>query len=201
MRGSDPQVVQIARTWLGTPYRHQGATRHAGCDCLGLIRGVWRELYGSEPQTPPPYRPDWAETLPGEPMLAAARRWLVEREVATAAPGDVLLFRMSPAAAVKHCAILAAVPTAHDPHPRMIHAYWGRAVVESWLGPWWRRRLVAAFSFPDLQRSGSPHPTLSPEGRGALNPGPSPLWGEGGTRAQRGRVRGTAAPQEQAWPR
>lgn len=24
----------------------------------------------------------------------------------------------------------------------MIHAYWGRAVVESWMGPWWRRRLV-----------------------------------------------------------
>jgi hypothetical protein len=30
----------------------------------------------------------------------------------------------------------------------MIHAYWGRSVVESWMGSWWRRRLVAAFVWP-----------------------------------------------------
>ena len=60
----------------------------------------------------------------------------------------MLLFRMSPTAAIKHAAILTAAPTAHDPHPRMIHAYWGRAVVESWMGRWWRRRLAAAFAFP-----------------------------------------------------
>jgi NlpC/P60 family putative phage cell wall peptidase len=142
------QIVQIARTFIGTPYRHQGAAKGAGCDCLGLIRGVWRELYGTDAPTPPPYRPDWAEVCDSEPMLDAARRWLVERSLQTATPGDVLLFRMSPAAAIKHCAILVAAPTPHDPHPRMIHAYWGRAVVESWMGPWWRRRLVAAFSFP-----------------------------------------------------
>jgi len=142
-------IVAIARTWLGTPYRHQGAAKHAGCDCLGLIRGVWRELYGVEAEAPPPYRPDWAEVAAGEPMLAAARRWLAKRAIDAAQPGDVLLFRMSPAAAIKHAAILAAPPTAHDPHPRMIHAYWGRAVVESWLGPWWRRRLAAAFAFPE----------------------------------------------------
>ena len=53
---------------------------------------------------------------------------------------------MAPDAVVKHAAILTALPTAHDPQPRMIHAYWGRAVVESWIGPWWRRRL--AFAFP-----------------------------------------------------
>ena len=148
---ADPNdILTIARTWLGTPYRHQGATKYAGCDCLGLIRGVWRELYGREAETPPPYRPDWAEVCAAEPMLDAARRWLVQRAATKAEPGDVLLFRMSPAAAIKHCAILTAAPTPHDPHPRMIHAYWGRAVVESWMGPWWRRRLAEVFSFPKI---------------------------------------------------
>ena len=141
-------IVQIARAWIGTPYRHQSSTKGAGCDCLGLIRGVWRALYGEEPEAPPPYRPDWAETLAGEPMLEAARRWLVERGPDAARLGDVILFRMSPKAAIKHCAILSAPSTTADPHPRMIHAYWGRAVCESWLGPWWRRRLQGAFSFP-----------------------------------------------------
>jgi NlpC/P60 family putative phage cell wall peptidase len=159
-------VVRIARTWLATPYRHQGAAKGAGCDCLGLIRGVWRELYGVEPESPPPYRPDWAEVCTTEPMLEAARRHLIEIPLAAARPGDVLLFRISPSAAVKHAAILSAAPTAADPHPRMIHAYWGRAVVESWLGPWWRRRLAAGFGFP------SDTPLACHPGRSA-EPGPS----------------------------
>lgn len=142
-----PDVVAAALAWRGTPYRHQQSLQGVGCDCLGLLRGVWRGLYGSEPEPPPPYRPDWAEVCGEERMLAAARRWLVEIAPERAPPGAVLLFRMSREACVKHCAILTALPEA-EPHGRMVHAYWGRAVVESWIGPWWRRRLVAAFAFP-----------------------------------------------------
>ena len=28
--------------WIGTPYRHQASLKGVGCDCLGLVRGVWR---------------------------------------------------------------------------------------------------------------------------------------------------------------
>lgn len=134
-------IVAAARGWTGTPYRHQASVRGHGCDCLGLVRGVWREIYGAEPQTPPPYRPDWAETGGRDGLVEAARRWCVEIPRATAEPGDLLLFRMSENAIAKHCAIL----TGED---RMIHAYWGRSVVESWIVPWWRRRLALAFRFP-----------------------------------------------------
>jgi NlpC/P60 family putative phage cell wall peptidase len=48
---------------------------------------------------------------------------------------------MAPGAVAKHCAIQSAPD-------RMIHAYWGRACVESALGRWWRERRVAAFRFP-----------------------------------------------------
>ena len=30
----------------------------------------------------------------------------------------------------------------------------GRTVVESWMGSWWRKRLVAAFRWPGVERSG-----------------------------------------------
>ncbi len=80
-----------------------------------------------------------------ETLLDAARDWLIEKPVEAMQPGDVLLFRMAEGVPVKHCAILSAVG---GPEPRMIHAYWGRAVVESWMGPWWRRRLTAVFAFP-----------------------------------------------------
>ena len=142
-------IVAAARSWIGTPYRHQASRKSAGCDCLGLVRGVWRELYGAEPETPPPYRPDWAETGARETRLEAARRHLVEIPLDSFQPGDVLLFRMSAEACLKHCAIVSAVQPG-DPEPRIVHAYWGRAVVESWLGPWWRRRLAHAFSFPQV---------------------------------------------------
>ena len=81
-------------------------------------------------------------------LLEAARRWLVEVPVETMRPGDVLLFRMSPGAMVKHCAILSDAAGAE---PRIIHAYWGRAVVESWMGTWWRRRLAAVFRWPGCE--------------------------------------------------
>ena len=47
--------------WIGTPYRHQASLQGVGCDCLGLVRGVWRALVGDEPEQAPPYAPDWAE--------------------------------------------------------------------------------------------------------------------------------------------
>ena len=135
------RVLEETRLWLGTPYRHQASTLGAGCDCLGLVRGVWRGLYGEEPEAPPPYRPDWAEIGVGEPLLEAFGHWLVAIPLPHARPGDVLVFRMAPGAAAKHCAIQSAPD-------RIIHAYWGRACVESALGRWWRERCVAAFRFP-----------------------------------------------------
>lgn len=145
-------AVAAARGWLGTPYRHQASVKGQGADCLGLVRGVWRALYGTEPEAAPPYNADWAEVGGEETLLAAARRRLVEIPAGEAAPGDVLLFRMSPEAPAKHCAVLSDTA---GPEPRMIHAYWGRSVVESWMGPWWRRRLVAAFTWPDATDGGS----------------------------------------------
>ena len=52
-------IVGCARGWLGTPYHHQASVKGVGCDCLGLIRGVWRELCGPEPEAMPAYTRDW----------------------------------------------------------------------------------------------------------------------------------------------
>lgn len=48
------RVVEIARRWIGTPYHHQASLKGVGCDCLGLVRGVYRELCGAEPEPMPP---------------------------------------------------------------------------------------------------------------------------------------------------
>jgi NlpC/P60 family putative phage cell wall peptidase len=134
-------ILTEARAWIGTPYQHQASAMGAGCDCLGLVRGVWRALYGDEPEALPAYTPDWAERRGTETLLGAARRHMREVAMECAAPGDVLLFRMDAQSPAKHAAIL-------DEEERLIHAYWGNAVVRSRFASWWRSRCAAAFIFP-----------------------------------------------------
>ena len=137
---SDPEaVIAAARQWLGTPYRHQGSTLGAGCDCLGLLRGVWRKLYGAEPMPVPPYRADMRDVAHGGALREAAEALLVQAEELEA--GAVVLFRLNRAVAPKHCGILV------DPQ-RFIHAQERLGVVEASLGESWRRRVAGVWRFP-----------------------------------------------------
>jgi NlpC/P60 family putative phage cell wall peptidase len=136
------RVVSIAESWIPTPYRHQASAKGIGCDCLGLIRGIWRELYGLEPELPQPYAPDWAERS-GEDRLmqAAIRHFGAPLPLAEARPGDLLLFRWRADCCAKHAGILAG-------ETRFIHAYEQAAVVRSALVPSWQRRVAGIFRFP-----------------------------------------------------
>ncbi len=134
----------IARAWIGTPYVHQASAQGAGCDCLGLLRGVWRALYGREPAPIPPYSPDWSEAGGREDLMAAADKWLDRKDISDARAGDVLLFRMRAGAVAKHLGIAGDVGAA----PSFIHAYSGHGVLESPLSEPWARKIAARYQFP-----------------------------------------------------
>ena len=140
-------VVETARQWIGTPYLHQASVQGAGADCLGLIRGVWRELYGAEPEAVPAYSRDWSEPQGEERLWQAALRHLLPKPLESATPGDVLLFRMRDRGVAKHLGIQGNIA----PHPTFIHAYSGHSVVESPLSAPWARRVVARFAFPEQE--------------------------------------------------
>lgn len=146
-RLSAEDIVRAARLWIGTPYHHQASVRSVGADCLGLVRGVWRELYGCDAEAPPPYSRDWAEASGIETMLAAAARHLQPLAAADAGAGDVLIFRLRAGAVAKHAAILTGETT-------MIHATEGAAACEVTLSPWWHRRIAGAFRFPSIPARG-----------------------------------------------
>src|SRR5690606_33648301 len=122
-------VVSEALTWVGTPYRHQASLKGVACDCLGLVRGVWRAIYGAEPQEAGVYSRDWAEAGGEERLLEAGRRYFEASDDVTA--GRLVVFRWRAHVPAKHAVILLS-------DDKFIHAYEGSAVMVSALVPQWR---------------------------------------------------------------
>ncbi|PWL19024.1 peptidase P60 [Falsochrobactrum shanghaiense] len=139
------EIIAEAEGWIGTPYRHGASKRDVSCDCLGLVRGIWRALYGNEPETPAAYAPDWAEAVSGDPLLQAARRHMCERDGREPQPGDLLVFRWRRGVAAKHLGIMVR-------ENRFIHAYEGHSVMASVLVPQWRGRIAGIFIFPERKQ-------------------------------------------------
>jgi NlpC/P60 family putative phage cell wall peptidase len=145
MAQTQAEILQELQEWLGTPYVHQASQKGAGCDCLGLVRGVWRAVLGQEPVEVPPYTADWSETDRQETLWQAAQSHLVSKSPEDRQPGDILLFRMRSDAVAKHLGFVSRI----GPTPSFIHAYSGHGVVESPLSTPWARRIVACFEFPE----------------------------------------------------
>lgn len=134
-----------ARGWLGTPYHHQASEKGVGADCLGLIRGIWREVVGAEPERVPPYTSDWGETGGGEMLWQIADRYMSRAATSDIRPGQILLFRMRTDAPAKHLGLVSRAGGS----VAFIHAYQGHGVVESALTESWLRRVVMRFEFPE----------------------------------------------------
>jgi NlpC/P60 family putative phage cell wall peptidase len=137
----DTIIITAARGWIGTPYAHQASVKGVGCDCLGLIRGVWRDVIGKEPEAMPAYSPDWAEAGGKETMAEAASRHMKPITLKDMQPGDLLLFRWRRHLPAKHAGLLTSAES-------FIHAQDGACVCEAPLSPWWRRRIAYVFRFP-----------------------------------------------------
>lgn len=133
-------MVAAARAFIGTPYRHQASLAGAGCDCLGLLRGVWRALYGAEPMAVPAYRADMRDPTNAGALRRAAEALLVV-EAGPMAAGQVVLFRLAGMAEPKHCGILVS-------GSRFIHAQERLGVVEADMTEAWARRVSGRFRFP-----------------------------------------------------
>lgn len=133
-------VVEAARGWLGTPYRHRASTPGAGCDCLGLLRGVWRRLYGAEPAVVPAYRADMRADDKPEALRAAAEQYLTA-ETGPWSAGQVVLFRLGGRAEPRHCGIMVS-------DTRFIHAQEHLGVVEANMTDAWARRVSGRYRFP-----------------------------------------------------
>jgi NlpC/P60 family putative phage cell wall peptidase len=138
----ETQIIEIARSWIGTPFHHQSSLKLVGCDCLGLLLGIWRELYGHEPWVPA-YGTDWARNHRDDALFHALQKYFIPEESDALHAGRVLLFRWRSNWPASHVGLTTSAQT-------MIHAYDGCGTCEGPLPASWRKRIVACFAFPPL---------------------------------------------------
>ena len=136
-------AVAIAQRWIGTDYAHQASLEGIGADCLGLFRGVWRELFGVEPIEVPPYSEDWS-VADGTQMVKTAGCIMDAVTPDAAEPGDIALLRMRQSGPVKHMGILGQ----RREGLTLIHAYSLHGVVETHFSAPWRRRVHSFYALP-----------------------------------------------------
>jgi len=134
------QVVQAARSWVGTRWQHQQSLKGEACDCAGLILGVGREVFGIEAQVPA-----YGHTPFKGTMEAICERHMTRVEKALIAPGDVVLMTWD--VEVHHMGIISSI----DGQLGLIHAHApNKKVVEHRLDTTWMRRIVMAYRFPEV---------------------------------------------------
>lgn len=138
--GRQRQIIACARTYLGTPYQHQGRLKGTGIDCVGLIVGIARECgFFIADRTGYP-------RLPYRGLIETAAAESMDR-ILMPEPGCVALvrFRKYP----QHAAILTDDDTvihAYDP----IQTHHGRGVcVEHGIDERWRERVHSFWRFRD----------------------------------------------------
>ena len=87
---SRQEVVSSARSWLDTPFHHQGRCKGVGVDCIGLVLGVARELA----LVPPDFEiTGYARNPDGVSLMAHAERHMQPLPFAQMQAGDVVVVR------------------------------------------------------------------------------------------------------------
>jgi NlpC/P60 family putative phage cell wall peptidase len=129
------QVIDTARSWIGTPYHHQARLQGVGADCIGLILGVCWELGLTTFDTS-----DYAETPEGDRMIALIEHHCTKLDAMELGALLVLRIRRLP----QHTALAT--------DGGMIHAYQGIGkVAEHYLDPWWMSRVVGIYRLPGVE--------------------------------------------------
>jgi len=85
------RVCAVARTFIGTPYHHNGCLKGVGVDCATLLVLVYREA-GFTITDPPPYPPQFFMHRDRERYLEEIDRYC--RRVDAPAPGDIVVYRL-----------------------------------------------------------------------------------------------------------
>lgn len=135
------QVVAEARSWLDTPFAHQGRAKGHGCDCAGVVTGVMRELNLSDYDVT-----DYGRQPNGDDMRRLCDQNLIRVPARKLSPGCAALIRFS--VEPQH---LAVVGDYFAGGLSLVHALVSAGkVTEHRLNSVWRARIVAVYHLPGV---------------------------------------------------
>ncbi len=139
------EIVKQARTWMGTPFVHQGRVKGEGCDCLGLIIGVGKEC-GVKIQNRPIDDFDnrtYSKTPDGKFLKLQLDELLNKKNRSEAKPGDIFLMNFG--GNPQHLGIFSDYP--NSPAMAIIHCYsQSGKVVEHRLNDFWFTKIEQVYS-------------------------------------------------------
>jgi cell wall-associated NlpC family hydrolase len=143
-------ILAEAPSWEGTPYHHHAALKGIGADCVGLLAGVAHACH----RLPagwmmPAYSTQWHwHTTRSLLVETLEELGAPQRELATAVPGCILLFRIE--RAVGHAGIL--LPDGIFLHARMIAGMPQHGTIRrARLRGRWQCKCESAYDWPEVQ--------------------------------------------------
>jgi len=131
------QFVEEAKSWINTPFHHQGRTKGRGCDCLGLILGAASNV-GINPYDD---SIKYSHHVHTPTLIRNLRKYLVPISFEESKPGDILLLvdKGDPV----HLGIRS--------EKGFIHSYaQSRRVTDQIINEEWRNKILSVFRFPEI---------------------------------------------------
>lgn len=154
------EIVDEARSWVGTRFQDQARVKGVACDCAGLILGVGAALHAFDVD---PESPDlvarygsYARTPNPRMMMEALSVFMMPLRMEEAGPGDVLYLRFDASEQRVNPQHLCVVTEAGwQVGGGMIHALaWpSRKVVEHTVDAQWYGRRFRAYRYPAVVRA------------------------------------------------
>ena len=139
-------IISQARSWLRTPFHHQGRVKGVGVDCIGLVVGVIEELKlsdGNGGQLCAHDETNYSAVPDGVRLKAMLDKHLQPIMLSELAPGDIALFRFQQQP--QHVGFIA---NRADGTLGIVHCYSNsEVVVEHRLNEGWLSMLVQAYRF------------------------------------------------------
>jgi cell wall-associated NlpC family hydrolase len=139
------RIVQVARSWIGTPYRLGARVKGAGCDCATLLLEVYRECGLIKDEQLGVFAGDWWLHTNEERYLLRVLRhaFKVAETVAvrttSAKPGVIILTRAGGSRVFNHGGIVTS-------WPRVIHTGPGGVEeVDASRHPMWAGHVITIF--------------------------------------------------------
>jgi NlpC/P60 family putative phage cell wall peptidase len=121
------------------------ASKGVGCDCLGLILGVYKDITGITVPFPMRYSPNWTRTAQHGHALLDALHHLGTPAKHPLQAGDILIFALTDGRII-HAGIMVE-------EGNFIHALADPAIAKVTLSPFtdpWARRLHARYTLPTI---------------------------------------------------